>query len=317
MEPNSPFFTRAAQWAGRYADTVITRDNLHLAPAFISKAAAKRLSQGIQAIGAYLRRLLLLLALTLEPTLRLACVRHPASGRGRHTIRTPINPLGLTPCYTQCMETRSSLFPHAAQWASRYADKVIAKNNLHLSPELISKAVAGRLKQAIRAMEAYLKRMLVLLALSLEPDLKADTRARPLHPSRRPQTTPNFRFRTFPKAGIDFALSTQFDALKHRPRPLNTGRTQVPARPLLERLTQLRALIEAPQARARKLAWHMARRRPGLMLAPGHHTAVKNRYGTEFSTTYTLMGHATLRLSRARPPPIGPVPRPPPRIRVL
>ncbi|MEM7493136.1 MAG: hypothetical protein AAF296_07105, partial [Pseudomonadota bacterium] len=140
---------------------------------------------------------------------------------------------------------------------------------------------------------------------------------RPVRPSKRIQTTPSFAFRTFPKAGIDFALSSRFEALKHRPRTPNTGRTQVPARPLLERLTQLRALIKAPQARARKLAWHMARRRPGLMLAPGNHDAVKNRYGTEFSTTYTLMGHAILRLSRARPPPIGPVPRPPPRIRVL
>ena len=215
------------------------------------------------------------------------------------------------------MEIRSSLFPHASQWAQRYADKVIAKDGLHLSPALISKAAAKRLKQAIRAMEAYLRRMLVLLALSLEPDLKPDMRERPVRPSKRPQTTPSFTFRTFPKAGIDFALSSQFETLRHRPKPANTGRNQVPARPLLDRLTQLRALIEAPQARARKLAWHLARRRPGLMLAPGHHDAVKNRYGTEFSTTYTLMGHAILQQSRARPPPIGPVPRPPPRIRVL
>ena len=215
------------------------------------------------------------------------------------------------------MEIRSSLFPHASEWAQRYADKVIAKDDLHLSPTLISKAAATRLKQAIRAMEAYLRRMLVLLALSLQPDLTPDTRARPLRPSRRPQTAPGFRFRTFPKAGIDFALSSHFDELKARPRTPNTGRTQIPARPLLKRFTHLRALIEAPQARARQLAWHMARRRPGPMLAPGHHDAVKNRYGTEFSTTYTLMGHAILKLSRARPPPIGPVPRPPPRIRVL
>ncbi|MEM7493033.1 MAG: hypothetical protein AAF296_06590, partial [Pseudomonadota bacterium] len=122
------------------------------------------------------------------------------------------------------MEIRSSLFPHAAQWAQRYGDKVIAKDALHLSPELISKAVAARLKQAIRAMEAYLRRMLVLLALSLEPDLNPDTRARPVRPSKRIQTTPSFAFRTFPKAGIDFALSSRFEALKHRPRTPNTGR---------------------------------------------------------------------------------------------
>ncbi|MEM1391003.1 MAG: hypothetical protein AAGG45_07960 [Pseudomonadota bacterium] len=226
--------------------------------------------------------------------------------------------LGGSPsCYTQSMQIRSFLFTHAAIWAQRYADKVMAKDDLHLSPALISKAVAARLKQAIRAMEAYLRRMLVLLALSLEPGLKPDMRERPVRPSKRSQSTPTFTFRTFPKAGIDFALSSHFEALKARPRTPNTGRTPVPARPLLERLSQLRALIEAPQARARKLAWALARRRPGLMLAPGHHEAVKPRYGTEFSTTYTLMGHAILKLSRARPPPIGPVPRPPPRIRVL
>ncbi|MEM1390477.1 MAG: hypothetical protein AAGG45_05300, partial [Pseudomonadota bacterium] len=162
------------------------------------------------------------------------------------------------------MQIRASFFTHAAIWAQRYADKVIAKDDLHLSPALISKAVAARLKQAIRAMEAYLRRMLVLLALSLEPGLKPDTRERPVRLHKRPQATPTFSFRTVPKAGIDFALSPHFEALKHRPKDTactpNTGRTPVLARPLLERLTQLRALIEAPQARARKLAWHMARR---------------------------------------------------------
>ncbi|MEL8055756.1 MAG: hypothetical protein AAGK66_06360, partial [Pseudomonadota bacterium] len=108
-----------------------------------------------------------------------------------------------------------------------------------------------------------------------------------------------------------------FKALRAHPKRPNTGRAQVPARPLIEQMKALRTLMANPDARARKLAWTLARRRPGLMLAPGAHDAVKNRHGTEVSATYTAMGHAILQLSRARPPPLGPVPRPPPRIRVL
>lgn len=218
------------------------------------------------------------------------------------------------------MEIRRSLFTHAAQWAGRYADTVMSRDDLHLSPALISKAAAKRISKGIRVIEAYLRRILILLALSLEPTLTPDNRERAVHfwpPRNRRDPRPDFHFRVFKNEGIDFALSTRFDALKARPKRPKTGRAQVPARPLIARMKALWTLMANPDARARRLAWTLARRRPGLMLAPGAHDAVKNSHGTEVSATYTAMGHAILQLSRARPPPLGPVPRPPPRIRVL
>ncbi|MEM1088526.1 MAG: hypothetical protein AAGH90_12430 [Pseudomonadota bacterium] len=171
------------------------------------------------------------------------------------------------------MEIRRSLFTHAAQWASRYADKVIARDDLHLSPTLISKAAARRVAQGIRVIEAYLRRMLILLALSLEPTLKPDTRERAVHfwPPRNPRDPrPDFKFRVFKNEGIESALSTRFEALRARPKRPKIDRAQVPARPLIERMKALRTLMANPDARARRLAWTLARRRPGLMLAPGH-----------------------------------------------
>ncbi|MEO1642000.1 MAG: hypothetical protein AAFR74_01595 [Pseudomonadota bacterium] len=218
------------------------------------------------------------------------------------------------------MEPTSTFFSTAARWAGRYADTVMARENLHLVPSHISKAAAKRVSQGIRAIEAYLRRLLLLLALAIEPGLKPDNRARPVYAATRAKRAterPGFTFQMFQKEGIDFALSPKFDALRERPRRSFSGPKQVPARPLIERLRALRTLLEAPQARAQRLAWAIARRRPGLMLAPGTGEEVRNRHGTEFSATYTIMGLSILEQSRARPPPLAPKPKCPPRIRVL
>ncbi|MEM1036278.1 MAG: hypothetical protein AAGI14_05915 [Pseudomonadota bacterium] len=206
-------------------------------------------------------------------------------------------------------------------WAQRYADAVIARDNLHLAPALISKAAARRVRRGIKAIEAYLRRVLLLLALQIEPELARENRARPIYGRKGPRRAakrPLLSLKAFPKEGIDFALSDKIMDLQASNRgACSPHPTPVPARPYLARIAALRELMNDPYTRARRLAWHIARRRPGFLLAPGAQDAVRNRYGTEFSALYTAMGAGIPARSRARPPPLGPAPRPPPRIRVL
>ncbi|MEM0986116.1 MAG: hypothetical protein AAGJ32_07710, partial [Pseudomonadota bacterium] len=48
---------------------VLGRDDLHLAPDFLTRAAAARLKAGIAMLESWIRRVLILLALEIEPTL--------------------------------------------------------------------------------------------------------------------------------------------------------------------------------------------------------------------------------------------------------
>ncbi|NBC20961.1 MAG: hypothetical protein GVY06_07975 [Alphaproteobacteria bacterium] len=91
----------------------------------------------------------------------------------------------------------------------------------------------------------------------------------------------------------------------------------VVARALLKRLCDLRGLIDHPAPRARRLAWYLARRRPGWLLAPDGPAGPSGRFGTEMSAIFDAMKALAERASRVRPAPRGPAPRPPPRIRAL
>ncbi len=186
------------------------------------------------------------------------------------------------------------------------------RDNLHLRPAGLTRAAAARLNTGLRALEAYLRRLILLMALVLEPDLE------PVHyPPRRPrdrscqhQRAPRGLAiftgeRNFPR-GAD-ALSR---SLSRKSQPdLPRGAKMSSAR-YLARIDRLKALIEAPQKRARRLAFYIARRRHGLLAPPGMgRTGVPRRYGTEVSALYDGMSAAILRRSRARPPPLAPVPR--------
>lgn len=193
---------------------------------------------------------------------------------------------------------------------------VLTRDNAHLGPRVLSRAAAARLRQGLRRIEAWLRRVILLLALALEPGLKprgGETvlAARP----RRPRFG-QWRFRVLtggapPPGHAGFWPETAgAGAMGMRGLP-------VAAMPLLARLAALKALIEAPEARARRLAWLLARRKPGLLLAPGKASDIPGHCGTEISSLYAALAPAIITASRARPPPLGRRPRPAPRIRQL
>ena len=194
--------------------------------------------------------------------------------------------------------------------------RVVSRDNLQLAPSQLSKAAAARLRQGIRALEAYLRRVLFCLALALEPNLTPETRAR--NPRERKPvfvSKPYFALLTSQADCPDFAELLHDPWADPKPRPPRG--LPVFAAPLLARLSALKALLEAPTGRAKRLAFHLARRRPGWLMPPGREADVPRRWGTELSALYTSMAHLIVEASKARPPPLGPVPSMPPRIRRL
>lgn len=212
------------------------------------------------------------------------------------------------------MALSDGFFETLARYGLGLYDRVLSRDQAHLRPAHLSQAAARRLRAGIRALEAYVRRLILLLALRLEPDLPRDTSEVPLyHWPRNPrQETARLRMFTGDRMGMAPALSSRFAPDRTAPG------APVRLDPLLTRLGTLKDLLEAPDKRARRLAFHLARNRPGLLAPPGlGRVGVRPRYGTEVSALYDGMAQAILSQSRARPPPLGPMPRPGPRIRRL
>ncbi|MEM7766305.1 MAG: hypothetical protein AAF253_02325 [Pseudomonadota bacterium] len=215
------------------------------------------------------------------------------------------------------MSATPALLPHLKVQGTALHARVLARDDCHLLPESLTRAAAARLRAGIAALEAWLRRVILYLAFQLEPGLQPDQSeyAKVHRPRRlqRPSLDLRILANDIPLPGA-ITAGAPFAATPHwQPRE-----TAIWATPLLRRLSALKALVDAPEARARRLALHLARRRPGLLVVPGRHGAVQpRRFGTELSTLYHALAQAILTASRARPPPLGPRPRAGPRIRTL
>lgn len=191
---------------------------------------------------------------------------------------------------------------------------VMTRDNLHLAPKRISRAALSRLRTGLRALEAYLKRVILLLALKLEPELTPNTSIHVKHHKPRPHTTRVGRLAILSQ-GRDWPGTKILQSPMYKIAPRGAP---VLAAPYLDRLTHIKKLIEAPEKRARRLAYYLARRRPGWLLPPGpSRFRFPARFGTEISALYTGMAQAIYTACKIRPSSIGPKPRAPPRISVL
>lgn len=156
------------------------------------------------------------------------------------------------------MTFKPVFFTHAARFAGLFHTRVLSRDGLHLAPKMISKAATARSKQGIRALDAYLRRLLLLLALTVEPGLKPDCTERPIQNRKRQLQTRNFSLnifaqqREFPDLSPAFMMTT--------PEKADTN-TLVSTQTILARLSALKALLDAPQVRARRLAFIIARAR--------------------------------------------------------
>lgn len=193
--------------------------------------------------------------------------------------------------------------------------RVVSRDNVHLSPPWLSRAAAARLRAGIRVLEAFLRRVILLLALEMEPSLRPNMRPVATYARPRKPHMPSPCFRIFSSGrdwpGIDGALSHK---IARDPKIFS----QVPAAPMLATLSRLKTLLDAPEQRARRLAFHLARSRPGLLTPPGlGQYGAPARYGSEPSSLYNAMATAIIQAGHDRPPSLGPRPREGPRIRYL
>lgn len=213
------------------------------------------------------------------------------------------------------MEIRADFVEMAVRFGGALLDGVIAKDTLHLRPETVRPGAAERIRRGIRRIEAYLKRLILLMALRMEHALAPDTE-RPRYLRPRANAPKTLGLPVFSPI-FDHNQTLGFSWTWHTVKPWHLRGAPVPAFDLLARLEVLRDILENPTGRAKRLAWHLARRRHGWLQAPARHITLPGSLGTEIAAIYDAMAAIVRRASLMRPAPRGPAPRPPPRIRVL
>jgi hypothetical protein len=221
-----------------------------------------------------------------------------------------------------------NLAPHAVALsvAAQMSARVMGKSELMGRPQFVIKAVAARLRIGVRAVEAFLRRILILMALEMEPDLvfvlKPENMARKKESDRLKLRAkkPYFRVYTMPDKPYYFDFDAKFPkALElYQPHDFHTtdADTHAAARePVkvdianwLARLDQLQDIALNPIAKARRLARSLAKTRPGILRGPPQHHRVMRRQGTEAEAIYDAMAYQIMQRSRTRPPPL-PSPR--------
>jgi hypothetical protein len=231
-----------------------------------------------------------------------------------------------------------NLAPHAfaLSVAAQMSARVMGKSELMGRPQFVIKAVAARLRIGVRAVEAFLRRILILMALEMEPDLvfvlKPENMARKKESDRLKLRAkkPHFRIYTMPDKPYYFDFEARFPPKYelYQPHDFHTtdADTHAAARePVkvdianwLARLDQLQDIALDPIAKARRLARSLAKTRPGILRGPPQHHRVMRRQGTEAEAIYDAMAFQIMQRSRTRPPPLPPPRRgPKPSITVL
>jgi hypothetical protein len=202
-------------------------------------------------------------------------------------------------------------FAFALLQALQLYARIMARDGLMARPDFVCKAVAKRLAAGVRALEAYLRRVLILMALEIEPGLA---------PVQRPENLARTKARVGrvrkPLLRI-YPGKSQFD--------FDCGKSCV-SRPFVEvvsidhlmaRLDNLEAIANDPVAKAQRLAFTLARRRHGLLIAPPAHPRLLRRWGSEISAIHDAMAYQIMQKSKTRPPPLPPPRRGKPMITVF
>jgi hypothetical protein len=191
--------------------------------------------------------------------------------------------------------------------AKLLADAVWVRDNLHLRPPVATKAVAARLVTGLILLRAYVRRLIILTALKLEWNL-VDKRG----PMKRPHGRKS-------KAICAKLSLTCMDPDKPSPwlnsdgpqfKPINKPNFDQPVpvnmAGFYAQLDFLARIAANPLAKAQRLAFHLARRYEGIIVAPLGPKRIAGRWGTQVSAFYTVLGHSILEQSRTRPPPLPP-----------
>jgi hypothetical protein len=184
---------------------------------------------------------------------------------------------------------------------------VTTRDNLHIRPRLARKSVAARLVSGMRLLRAFLRRLIILIALEMEWSL-VDMRGEMKRPHGRTATSSSMKFSL-----------TCFDADKVSPwlngdgPSFTSAKQQAPTTPVAVNMNKLYGQLDFlskiaanPIAKAKRLAFHLARKRHGVIMAPQGPKRIAGRWGTQVSASFDAMAASIITQSRNRPPPLPP-----------
>jgi hypothetical protein len=187
---------------------------------------------------------------------------------------------------------------------------VTTRDSLHLRPALARKAVAARLAGGLRLLRAFLRRLIILIALELEWGL-VDARGE----MKRPHGCKSKSSAGFSIAGLDTQGASPWlnadgpdfkPVVKDDDGHRNYTPVDIDMAQLYAQLDYLARIAADPLAKAKRLAFHLARNYEGIIMAPEGPRRIAGRWGTEVSASYTAIAGAIMTQSRNRPPPLPP-----------
>ncbi len=203
-------------------------------------------------------------------------------------------------------------FLFALSQAVQLHSRVACLDELITRPLFVRKAVAARLRAGIRALTAFLRRILILMALEIEHDLVAKVQAENLARAKAsmPLTKKPFLL-IYPKSDRpqDFDFRPTFGASVGSNLPsfdASSLPVTVPIGRWLAQLDHLHKIALDPLAKARRLAFSLARSHHGILMAPPEHPRIMRRHGREATAIYDAMAAQIMHKSRSRPPPLPP-----------
>jgi hypothetical protein len=221
------------------------------------------------------------------------------------SIPHPPNPCFNAPMHAVLLSCRFLLATVRAM-----LDRVVMRDDAYLRPSFASQAMAKRLATGLRHVEAYLRRVLLVMALELEPtlvDVQRPVRRTPACKIKgKAKAAPHFCI--LPKAPPpSYALLRAFENRKERleghgirdPQPVDMAR-------LYQRLNHLAIIIGDPLKRAQRLAFYLARKKPGPFFAPNFMLRTPAVWGTEARASFDALAYDILARSKNRPPPLPP-----------
>jgi hypothetical protein len=195
--------------------------------------------------------------------------------------------------------------------AQSLAAAVNTRDNLHLRPSFARKSVAARLVSGLRLLRAFVRRLIILIALDLEWGL-VDARG----VMKRPHGRKSISAGGFALGGLDpHKVSPWLNADGPNFKPLlrasdQDGRsTPVPVEMarLYAQFAFLAGIAANPLGKAKRLAFHLARTQHSIVIIPpAGPTRIAGRWGTQVSASYDAMAGSIMTVSRNRPPPLPP-----------
>jgi hypothetical protein len=183
---------------------------------------------------------------------------------------------------------------------------VTTRDNLHIRPPVARKSVATRLASGLAVLRAFLRRLIILIALEMEWSL-VDKRGAMKRPhKRKSNSSPGFSLKGLDTDKVSPWLNSDGPQFQNRdaqgritPLPVNMAK-------LYAQLDYLAGIAANPIAKAKRLAFHLARTHQGIIMAPEGPKRLAGKWGTQVRASFDAMAGSINTKSRNRPPPLPP-----------